>query len=366
MRKRSSVASIRCSICGTGSLVGRLRQLGDVVALVAVLGRLLAAPDAPRPTRGSAPSARRRRCSSTRARPRCPANSSRRATESPYAPFRAEATVIGPVGLAETISTCTVSRLLGRAAAVARPGGEDLGQRLAEPRRRQPEVDEARARDLRALDLVQRRGALGELLARARAAAGAAPARAAARRWSRSRRARDRSAARARPALPRAPTAAPRGVRRSQRKASRRREQLLEQRAAPRVCRRRSSRRRRRSVASGSGVVSKVPSPLRSATIIAPVCWRMRRSRIDLPASRHESCDLDLLEQQLGPAARRDDVEERGHLRLQDELRHLRARASSTAARPGRRRRGAASRSRPRRRRARRSAGRAARCGPRA
>ena len=43
MRKRSSVSSIRCSICGTGSS-GQLRQLGDVVAVVAVLGRLLPAP----------------------------------------------------------------------------------------------------------------------------------------------------------------------------------------------------------------------------------------------------------------------------------------------------------------------------------
>jgi hypothetical protein len=37
-----------------------------------------------------------------------PANSSWRATESPIAPFRAEATVSGPVGFAETISTCIV------------------------------------------------------------------------------------------------------------------------------------------------------------------------------------------------------------------------------------------------------------------
>ena len=37
---------------------------------------------------------------------------------------------------------------------------------------------------------------------------------------------------------------------------------------------------------SGSGVVSKVPSGLRSATTIAPVSCRIRRSRIVLPGGR--------------------------------------------------------------------------------
>ena len=62
---------------------------------------------APRRTRGSARSACRRRCSSTRARPASPANASSRATESPSAPFRPADTTTGPVGLADTISTCT-------------------------------------------------------------------------------------------------------------------------------------------------------------------------------------------------------------------------------------------------------------------
>src|SRR5919201_1518673 len=41
------------------------------------------------------------------------------------------------------------------------------------------------------------------------------------------------------------------------------------------------------SVASGVGVVSKVPSRLRSATMIAPVSLRMSRSLIDLPPCPH-------------------------------------------------------------------------------
>ena len=52
MRKRSSVASICSSIAGTGSPV-LSRELGDVLAAVAVLGRLLPAPRSPRPTRGT-------------------------------------------------------------------------------------------------------------------------------------------------------------------------------------------------------------------------------------------------------------------------------------------------------------------------
>ena len=49
------------------------------------------------------------------------------------------------------------------------------------------------------------------------------------------------------------------------------------------------------STASGSGVVSNVPSSLRSATITAPVSCRMRRSRIVLPGLAARRRDLDLL-----------------------------------------------------------------------
>ena len=41
-------------------------------------------------------------------------------------------------------------------------------------------------------------------------------------------------------------------------------------------------------IASGSGVVSNVPSGFRTATMIAPVSCRMRRSRIERPATPQE------------------------------------------------------------------------------
>ena len=51
-----------------------------------------------------------------------------------------------------------------RAAAVLRAGGEDLRERVAVPRRREPEVDEAGSRDLGSLDLRQRARLRDELL----------------------------------------------------------------------------------------------------------------------------------------------------------------------------------------------------------
>ena len=131
----------------------QLGQGEDVLAVVAVLRRLLAPSSAPRRTRGTARSALRRRCSSTRARPRARRASSSRATASPYAPLRPSRPVIGPVGFAETISTWIRCLASGLAGSEARPGAEHLAQRLAVPLARQPQIDEAWAGDLGALDL---------------------------------------------------------------------------------------------------------------------------------------------------------------------------------------------------------------------
>ena len=75
--------------------------------------------------------------------------------------MRAAETTIGPVGFAETISTCTRSRPRRPAAAVALA---DLGERVEEERVADPQVDEAGAGDLGRLDLVERRDLLRELL----------------------------------------------------------------------------------------------------------------------------------------------------------------------------------------------------------
>src|ERR687888_347039 len=57
------------------------------------------------------------------------------------------------------------------------------------------------------------------------------------------------------------------------------------------------------SLASGVGVVSKLPSRLRSATIIAPVASRTRSSRIDWPARSHVSFTSISSNRSSGPPA---------------------------------------------------------------
>ena len=146
-------------------------------------------------------------------------------------------------------------------------------------------------------------------------------ARSAARRSSRSRRARSPSAARAAPRCP--ASSGQRGL-----------EPL--QRATPSPAANMSSS----SFSSGSvpiaistspasirssgfGVTSKVPSLFRSAMITAPVVLRTRSSRIVRPASRAVGRDLDLLEAKIRPGVPADELEERRHLRLERQLRHL-------------------------------------------
>ncbi len=162
----------------------------------------------PRPTRGTGPSGRRSRCSSTRARPSCPPSSSRRATESPYAPLRAEATVIGPVGFAETISTWMRSRRLSAAEPNSSPASRISRERRGEPRRRSRKrlTKPGPATSARSTGRAAPRPRRAR--PRAPAAAAAARRRAAARRSSRSRRARPPPGARARAAPPRASAAA--------------------------------------------------------------------------------------------------------------------------------------------------------------
>jgi hypothetical protein len=107
MRKRSSVCSI--ARASAARVARQLRQLADVVALVAVLGRVLPAPD--RLDRlAELVHLRARVVVVVLALDLVAADSRRRASESPIAPFRAAETTIGPVGFAETISTCTRSR----------------------------------------------------------------------------------------------------------------------------------------------------------------------------------------------------------------------------------------------------------------
>ena len=60
-----------------------------------------------------------------------------RASESPNAPFRAAETTIGPVGLAETISTWTRSRRSAEPAPKPEPASRISAERLSEPARQQ-------------------------------------------------------------------------------------------------------------------------------------------------------------------------------------------------------------------------------------
>ena len=125
------------------------------VAVVAVLGRLLPAPHR-LDRRAEAVHLRAGVVVVVLALDVVPANSSRRATESPYAPFRADATVIGPVGFADTISTWTRSAARPSRRRTPSPASRIARERVDEPRVGEEEVDEARAGDLGALDLGQR------------------------------------------------------------------------------------------------------------------------------------------------------------------------------------------------------------------
>ena len=107
--------AVNCAVVGLDRLAGLEigGDVGDVVAVVGVgrpagIARLPGRRDAPRPRRPASRSARRRRCSRTRAPPVLPCVSSRLQMASPSAAWRAWPTCSGPVGLAETNSTSTV------------------------------------------------------------------------------------------------------------------------------------------------------------------------------------------------------------------------------------------------------------------
>ena len=177
--------------------------------------------------------------------------------------------------------------LLCTARPVRVPGGQDLAERRREPVVAQEEIDEARPRDLGAVDRLEPRCRLGDL---------------------------GRDLPRG---LPSRPGELQRDVRRVVAVLGPRR--ALELELGPRhigdrgrerpdgISRQRSRRQRRGPRApeissgeptpirtsptsigvSGSGVVSKLPSDFRNAITIAPVSWRMRSSRIVRPAAAH-------------------------------------------------------------------------------
>ena len=119
-------------------------DVGDVVAVVGRLGPagvagLRGRRGAPAPTRRASRSARRRRCSRTRASTCQPWVSSRLQIASPSAAWRPWPTCSGPVGLAETNSTITRCAAAPAARPKARAGGQHLGDdacRAAARRRR--------------------------------------------------------------------------------------------------------------------------------------------------------------------------------------------------------------------------------------
>ena len=275
--------------------------------------------------------------------------------------------MIGPVGFAETISTWTRSRRSGEPAAVAVARLEDLAERLAEPGGREPEVDEARPGDLGALDLVAaRRPSPASSSASSRG--GGCCARREPERDVRRVVAvlGGRSAARARPARRRARSARlePRdGVSRQRPRAGR---------TAPRAPQLVGGADRDHHVADLERRVRARASCRRCRPACAARRSRRRSargcasSRIVLPAWAQVSVTSISSNRRSGPPRRRDDVEERRDLRAQHELRHLLAGGrvrlhDAVGAREQQLRR-----PRPRRTRARRSAGRAARCAPRA
>ena len=194
-------------------------------------------------------------------------------------------------------------RLRRRAGAEAVARAEDLRERSRDPLVGEEQIEETRPGDLRPLDAGKRRRPSPPARLRSRAAAAAAFPRAAARRSSRSRRATRRVG---RSSSTDAPTAA-RSASASCKTGSAgnglaRREQILE--ALDLVRRADADQHVADSIGtSGSGVVSNVPSGLRSAMMIAPVSWRTRSSRIVLPACGHGRRDLDLRELEVAAGA---------------------------------------------------------------
>ncbi len=103
-----------------------------------------------------------------------PAKARSRATESPIAPFRAAATVIGPVGFAETISTWTRSRTAAEPAPYASPASTISASASRNQSAERNRLTKPGTGDLRPLDLGQRRRGGRQLrrhVARATAAA---------------------------------------------------------------------------------------------------------------------------------------------------------------------------------------------------
>ena len=133
-RKRSSVSRICASMGSTGS-PSCVRQLRDVVALVAVGRRILASCREPRPTRGRGRSARPRRSRRTRARRSCPRSRAAGRPSRRRPRSGRSATVRGPVGSRTRTPPAPARARRGRTAAVAAPGREDLAERLAVPAR---------------------------------------------------------------------------------------------------------------------------------------------------------------------------------------------------------------------------------------
>ena len=121
------------------------------------------------------------------------------------------ATVSGPVGLAETISTWIRSGSCAVPAPNESAAARISSQRVGEPRVGHAQIEESRARRLGGLDQLAAREPRPPARRRCHAARVPGLARASVRRSSRSRRARDRPDARGRPARPRSRRASARG-----------------------------------------------------------------------------------------------------------------------------------------------------------
>ncbi len=323
-RKRSSDASIRRSISGTGS-PGTAASSCDVLAVVAVLGRRLTAPDGL--DRGAeALHLRARVVVVVLALDLVAAE-----LEQPRDRVAVGAVAAGRDGdraggvRGDHLHLDALARL-SPAAAVALPASSMRPERAGEPPVAEEEVDEARAGDLGPLDVRQLRGDRGDLDRELARRPFGACRRGAARRSSRSRRGRV--------ARPLELESAPIPVGERVRERPRRDQPATASRGAKRSSSRRISSGEPTPIStsptssgvSGSGVVSKVPSGLRSATTIAPVSWRIRSSRIVRSGGGRRRAHLDLGELEVRAGRGRDDVEEGGHLRLEHEVRHHLAR----------------------------------------